>query len=65
VSRQSVDVERLAGASVSGRGDQGDGDLVLAGRHGGGGGAGDAVVRADQDAGADFGNDDSSDVDRE
>jgi hypothetical protein len=60
-----MDVERLAGASLGGRGGHSDGDLVLAGRHGGGRGAGDAVAGANQYAGADFGHGDSGDVDRE
>ena len=47
VSWQSVDIERLAGVLAGGRERQSDRDFVLAGRHGGGGGAGNAVVRAD------------------
>jgi hypothetical protein len=63
MSRQRVDVERLGGALAGGCGRYRDGDLMLAGRDGGGGGAGNAVVGTDQDAGSDLGHGGSCDAD--
>jgi hypothetical protein len=52
MSRQRVDVEWLGGLLAGGWGRYRDGDLMLAGRDGGGGSAGNAVVGTDQDAGS-------------
>jgi hypothetical protein len=56
-----VDAERRAGALTSQSGRYIDRDLMLARRHSGGCSAGDTVVGADHNAGADFGHDGSCD----